>query len=113
MLAGAALQRGVIAWLASLEGTTAPFGVAFGLEAVGFLAAGAGLWVGGRVALGAALALGVSLAASGLLGAALGGPPAFPAAFGKIVVGALGAAGLRFVVRRELLVGPGSESTGR
>jgi hypothetical protein len=101
-LAGAAVQRGGAAAIAFGDPQLAPLGPPLGVEAIALLTAAAGLFVGGRAALFGAAALGIGLAASALAALALVGTTAAPFAVGKLLVAFLAAAGMTFVVRKEL-----------
>lgn len=101
-IAGAAVQRGGAAAIAFGDPQLAPLALPLAVETLALLTAAGGLILGGRAALFGAAALGVGLAASALAALALVGAPAAPFAVGKLAVAVLAAAGLTFVVRKEL-----------
>jgi hypothetical protein len=103
LIAGAAVQRGGAAAIAFGDPQGSALALPLAVETLALAAAASGLFLGGRAALFGAPALGVGLAAGALAALVLVGAPAAPFAVGRLAVAVVGAAGLSYVVRKELL----------
>jgi hypothetical protein len=111
LMAGAAVHRAAASAMLFLGADGSLLWLAMALEASGLAIAAIGLWIGGHAALFGAAMLGIGLCGSALALGAAGGAAMVPIAFGRLFVGILGAAGLAFVVRKELV--PSTQGASR